>query len=187
VIEPLDRRPPSLFRFLRPWLGLLVLATFALFMIALVVPGIATAATRWYLVGVAALATLATLRAIAARFPAYQRSKSGLFGQRQRVSDEQPQRLREIERLVAYSRWSGSDYDERLRPILYEIASQRLAAYRSVAVDTEPVTARSLLGENVWALIAPVQLSTPADRTITIAELEAVVTALEGIGATARH
>jgi hypothetical protein len=187
VIESPDRQSRSLLRFLRPWLGLLVLATFALFMTALVVPGMASAAIRWYLVGVAALATLATLRTIAARFPAYQRSGNNPFGQRTQDSDEQPQRLREIRRLVAYSRWSGSDYDERLRPILYEIARQRLAAYRSVAVDTDTASARSLLGENVWALLAPAQQGAPVDRTITMAELEAVVTALEGIGATARH
>src|SRR5512145_2442962 len=108
-MEPPDRRSRSLVRLLRPWLILLVLATFALLMIALVLPGMAIAAVRWYLVGVAALATLATLQAIAAQFPAYQRSRTDPIGQRPRDSDEQPQRLREIERLVAYSRWSGSD------------------------------------------------------------------------------
>jgi hypothetical protein len=181
-----DRRSSSPFRFLRPWLGLLVLATFSLVLIALVVPGLAMAAARWYLVGVAALATLATLRAIAARFPAYRRSRNDRFGQRPRDADEQPQRLREIERLVAYSRWSGTDFDERLRPILYEVARQRLAAYRSVAVETEPTAARALLGDRIWALIAPMQPNS-VERTITTAELEAVVTALEGIGATTGH
>jgi hypothetical protein len=187
VIELPDRRSGSLLRLLRPWLALLILATLALLMIALVAPGMAPAAARWYLVGVAALATLATLRTIAARFPAYRRARHAPFGPRSRDADEQPQRLREIERLVAYSRWSGTDYDERLRPILYEIASQRLAAYRSVTVEADPAAARSLLGEKIWALIAPAQQTKPVDRTITITELEAVVTALEGIGATARH
>jgi hypothetical protein len=156
-------------------------------MITLVLPGMAAVAVRWYLVGVTALATLATLQAIAARFPAYRKSASDPFGLRRRESDEQPQRLREIERLVAYSRWSGSDYDERLRPILFAIARQRLAAYRSVAVDSDPGAVRLLLGDNVWALIAPAPQTSGGDRTITIAELEAVVTALEGIGATARR
>ncbi len=187
MIELPVRRSRSLLRLLRPWLALLILATLALLMIALVVPGMAPAAARWYLVGVATLATLATLRAIAARFPAYRRSVNDPNGRRSRDADEQPQRLREIERLVAYSRWSGTDYDERLRPILYEIARQRLAAYGSVTVGTDPAAARLLLGENIWALIAPAEQTKPVDRTITIAELEAVVTALEGIGATARH
>ena len=187
MIELPDQRSRSLLRLLRPWLALLILATLALLMIALVVPGMAPAAARWYLVGAASLATLATLRAIAARFPANRRSRNDPFGARTRDSDEQPQRLREIERLVAYSRWSGSDYDERLRPILYEIASQRLAAYRSVTVEADPAAARSLLGEHVWALIAPAQQAKTVDRTITNAELEAVITALEGIGAAARH
>jgi hypothetical protein len=168
-------------------LTLLVLATFALFMVALVLPGMAPVAVRWYLVGAATLATLATLRAIAARFPTYRRSGTDPFGQRSGNADEQPQRLREIERLVAYSRWSGSDYDERLRPILYAIAAQRLAAYGSVTLEADPKAARSVLGEHVWTLIAPAQQTKPVDRTITIAELEAVVTALEGIGATARR
>src|SRR3954470_563924 len=156
-MEPGDRRSQSPFRLLRPWLALLVPATLALLMIALVAPGMATAAVRWYLVAVAALASLATLRALAARLPTYQPAGTHPFRQRSRDSDEQPQRLREIERLVAYSRWSGTDYDERLRPILYEVARQRLAAYRSVAVETDPAAARALLGDFTWALIAPMQ------------------------------
>lgn len=186
-MESPARRSPSLLRLLRPWLATLVLATLVLLLIALVLPGMASAAVRWYLVGIAALATLATLRAIEARFPRYRRSRNEPFAQRPQDPDEQPQRLREIERLVAYSRWSGTDYDERLRPILYDVARQRLAAYRSVDVEADTAAARALLGENVWSLIAPLQQPKPVDRTIAIGELETVVAALEGIGATAHH
>jgi hypothetical protein len=178
----LGRRPPSLFQILRPWLWLLVPATIALVLIALVTPGLTMVALRLYLVGVTALAALATLRAIATRFPAYRRSRSDLFGHRQPEANELPQRLREIERLVAYSRWSAADYEERLRPILYDIARQRLSAYRSVAVGADPAAARAVLGDRVWTLIAPVQHDAADQRVITIADLELVVTALEGLG-----
>jgi hypothetical protein len=186
LIEQSERRSRPLLRLLRPLLALLTLATLALLLIAVVLPGLATAAVRWYLVGVAALSSLATLRAIGARFPTHRRPPNDPFAPRPKDSGAPPQRLREIERLVAYSRWSGSDYDERLRPILYDIARQRLAAYRSIVIETDPTAARALLGEQVWALIAPVPLKT-LDRTITIAELESVIAALEGIGVTARH
>jgi hypothetical protein len=182
-----DRPSPSLFQLIRPWIALVVLATIAVILVAMVMPGLATVAVRWYLVGIATLATLATLHAIARRFPAYQRSRNDPFGRQPRNADEQPQRLREIDRLVAYSRWSAADFDQRLRPILYAIARQRLAAYRSVAIDDDPEAARTLLGERTWSLIAPAQSPERTDRIITIAELGAVVTTLEGIDATPRH
>jgi hypothetical protein len=185
-VDSIGHRSPSMAQILRPWLGLLVLATFALALIAIVMPGRAPVALHWYLVLVATMATLATMQAIVKRFPDDRRSRNDPFGRRPPEADEQPQRLREIERLVSYSRWSAADYDERLRPILYEIARQRLAAYGSIAIDTDPAAARTLLGERVWTLISPVQTGEPVDRLITIPELETVVTVLEGMSATAR-
>jgi len=179
------RRPQSFFQLIRRRIWLIVLATIALVLIAAVVPGVAMLAVRWYLVGVAVLATVGTIQAIAARFPAYDRSRENPFARRSRDSDELPQRLREIDRLVAYSRWSAVDYDERLRPILYAIARQRLAAYRSIASETDPAAARALLGERVWALIAPRRTGRDA-RVLSVAELGTIVTALEGIDAAPR-
>lgn len=181
------RRSRSLFRLVRPWLGLLSVATLALFVIAVVVPGLAILALRWYLVGVAVLAAAATMQAILTRFPTHERSRDNPFARPPGDLDEQPQRLREIERLVSYSRWSAADYDERLRPILYAIARQRLSAYRSISVDTEAGAAETLLGTSVWALIAPSQGGERADRMINLAELGTVVAALEGINAAPRH
>ena len=181
------RRNRSLFRLLRPWLGLLAVATLALFLIAVVVPGLAPLVLRLYLVGVAVLAAAATMQAILSRFPSYDRSRDNPFARPPEKLDEQPQRLREIERLVSYSRWNAADYDERLRPILYAIARQRLSAYRSISIDADARAAEALLGTSVWVLIAPSHGSERADRMINLAELGIVVAALEGINAAPRH
>jgi hypothetical protein len=171
-------------RLLMPVIGLVALATLVLILVVLIVPGWAAAALRWYLIGIAALAALATLRAIASRYPPYPAARRNPFARPPREPDEQPQRLREIDRLVSYSRWSPVDFNERLRPILYAIAAQRLAAYRSVAIATDPAAARTALGERVWSIISPKATSEGHAQVLDLADLRLVVTTLEGINAT---
>ncbi|HET9059642.1 MAG TPA: hypothetical protein VFN61_06950, partial [Acidimicrobiales bacterium] len=48
----------------------------------------------------------------------------------------------------------GDALETRLRPLLREIAAQRLAAHRGIGLLTEPSAACELLGEDLFALVS---------------------------------
>jgi hypothetical protein len=65
-----------------------------------------------------------------------------------------------------------------LRPLLRAIATQRLAAYRSVELDGD--AARDVLGERVWAFLTMDSLETARrDRAVDLADLSVTVERLE--------
>ena len=71
----------------------------------------------------------------------------------------------------------------RLRPVLREIAAQRLRVKYGVDLDREPGRAQELIGAEAWELVRP-QRPPPADRLAhgpTLASLDLVVTELEEI------
>ena len=75
--------------------------------------------------------------------------------------------------------WGAVDADrfrERVRPLLVELADDRLRTRRGVDPDTDPEHAREILGEPLWQL-----RTAPPARSPSRAELTALVTALERI------
>lgn len=71
----------------------------------------------------------------------------------------------------------------RLRPRLREITADRLATNHSVAMDEATESTRRLLGDEAWELLRP-DREPPRDRLgpgMSVAELERIVTAVEGI------
>ncbi len=71
----------------------------------------------------------------------------------------------------------------RLRPVLREIAAQRLRVRYGVDLDREPGRAQELIGAEAWEVVRP-QRPPPADRLArgpTVASLDLVVTELEEI------
>ena len=75
--------------------------------------------------------------------------------------------------------WGSADPDrfrERVRPLLVELATDRLRSRRGVDLRSQPDHARRILGEPLWQL-----MTGPLDRSPSRAELARMVDALERI------
>jgi hypothetical protein len=95
--------------------------------------------------------------------------------------------LAAIDRLLALSISSAEDAHLRLRPLVLDIARQRLADHTGVRIDAAPEAAAAALGPEVWELVRP-DRPRPDDRRargISPADLRAIVESLERIGAPA--
>jgi hypothetical protein len=91
--------------------------------------------------------------------------------------------LAAVDRLLALSVASAEDEHLRLRPLVLEIATQRLADHTGVRIDAAP-DAAAILGEETWELVRP-DRERPADRRargIAPGRLRAVIESLERIG-----
>jgi hypothetical protein len=92
-----------------------------------------------------------------------------------------PQRLGELERDVGFALGQAIDV-ERLRPVLREVAAQRLAAH-GIDLDLDPGPAAARLGTELWELVRQ-DHALPRDRHgpgIEPAALRAIVERLEGL------
>jgi hypothetical protein len=73
------------------------------------------------------------------------------------------------------------DFHVRLRPVLREIASQRLSSRRGIELDSQPDLARAAIGEEAYELLRPGRL--PPERRfdpgVDAATLHHVLDALE--------
>jgi hypothetical protein len=93
--------------------------------------------------------------------------------------------LAAVDRLLALSVSSAEDEHLRLRPLVLEIATQRLADHTGVRIDAAPDAAAAILGEETWELVRP-DRERPVDRRargIAPDRLRAVIESLERIGA----
>ena len=94
---------------------------------------------------------------------------------------ERPEQLVRLERQVALARAAAFDVHYRLRPVLREIARDRLWRRRALELDGEQPAARAALGEAVWELVQP-NRTPPADTFapgMGVSELREVVRTLE--------
>jgi hypothetical protein len=92
--------------------------------------------------------------------------------------------LAAVDRLLSVSISSAEDEHVRLRPVVRDIAAQRLADHAGVRMEAAPDAAAAILGPEAWELVRP-DRPPPADRRargIAPARLRAVVESLERIG-----
>jgi hypothetical protein len=92
--------------------------------------------------------------------------------------------LAAVDRLLALSVSSAEDEHRRLRPLVLDIARQRLADHRGVLIDADPKAAARALGPQTWELVRP-DRPAPSDRRargMAPERLRAVVESLERIG-----
>lgn len=61
--------------------------------------------------------------------------------------------LARIDRLVVLGGSNAFDLHYRLRPLLRDLAADRLSAGHGVSLDREPERAQGLLGEELWELV----------------------------------
>jgi hypothetical protein len=93
-------------------------------------------------------------------------------------------RLRELERIehdVVQGAANPLDLHRRLRPLLRQIATHRLAIRHGVALDADDGHAQRLLGDEAWALLRPGR-ELPDERRgprLSIHGIEAIVDRLE--------
>lgn len=97
-----------------------------------------------------------------------------------------PDRLRELARLereVSLGSTHAFDFHVRVRPHLRAVAEHRLESRRGLRLDDGSPAVRSLLGEELWALLRP-DLRPPDDRLgpgLPLPRLRAALERLEAI------
>jgi hypothetical protein len=94
--------------------------------------------------------------------------------------------LASLDRLLSLSVANAEDVHGRLRPLVTEIARQRLADHTGVRLDADPEAAAAALGPDTWELVRP-DRPRPLDRRargLAPERLRAIVESLERIGAT---
>jgi hypothetical protein len=99
------------------------------------------------------------------------------------VSPQRPAELERLEREVYLSLGNSFHLHHRLRPLLREIAENRLLLRHGLDLDRRPDEAHALLGDTAWSWLRP-DHPEPLDRWAPgppIAELTAVIDALERI------
>ena len=96
---------------------------------------------------------------------------------------QRPAELERLEREVYLSLGTSFHLHHRLRPLLREIAENRLLLRHGLEIDRRPEDARALLGDTAWSWLRP-DRPEPVDRWGAgppITELTAIVDALERI------
>ena len=139
-------------RFVLP--GVVLAMSGALVAVAVSLPGERTRALAAYLLALAALGVVASLRAVLRP----RRASGSAFEAALAVRSARPERLRSLERMehdCIQGLANPVDLHRRLRPILREVAGQRLAARHGIELDQRPEAARALLGEEAWELVRP--------------------------------
>ena len=103
-----------------------------------------------------AAVVLAGVLVVQDAFPTARTSALAAALSRRRAPDpHRPHGLVAIERLVILAEAAAFDLHYRLRPILREIAAQRLADSRGLSLDGGGPQVERVLGEGLWALVRP--------------------------------
>jgi len=160
-----------------------LLATAAVVVVSLLVPGRAELALHVYLLVLASLALGFLIRVLRRRYPMAAASPFDL-GLRVRERDDVvlPE-LARLEREVTLSTTTAFDLHFRLRPVLRRISARMLFSRRGIELERQPDAARTLLGEELWELVRP-DREPPRDRAgpgLELSSLRTMVDALEAL------
>ena len=162
------------------WIVVGTLATLVLIAVAWLVPGQTDLVARAYIPLIAGIAISARVREILDASPSASRPRRR---RRRALSRGRLKELRRIEATLSVSPSSAKETYHRLRPILREIAADRLEVRRRIALDDDPVRARAVLGDEAWALLRP-DLPMPEDRSLpgpSLIRSEKIVASLEAL------
>jgi hypothetical protein len=90
--------------------------------------------------------------------------------------------LDRIDRLVVLGAANEFDFHYRLRPLLRQLAADRLYGHYGFELDRDPERARELLGDELWQLVSPErQVGRRTGPGLPPAELTAHVERLEAL------
>lgn len=166
-------------RALRSVLWAAALGTLPFVLALIFLPGRRDLALDLYLLLIATGAVSALVQALAQAAP---RAEAEPPSPPRRSMQRLPE-LERTERAVLLSASTAFDVHYRLRPILREVAAQRLAARRGLSLDQDAAASRSVVGDETWELVRP-EREPPEVRFgpgIVARELREVVAALERI------
>jgi hypothetical protein len=136
-----------------------------------------------YILAIGGIALLALVGFATERDPESRRSIYDQAIEPREPVAERPQELTRMEREVALGIDSAFYAHFRLRPLLREIADQRLESRFGATVDDPPSDARTSLPEDAWELFEPERVAprNPHAPGIERARLREIVDALERI------
>ena len=171
-------------RLLSGWTTLVVLAVLALAAVSFFAPGHRHVALDAFVLYLGGLGLAAGARATRAASPeVHEPSLAVELLDPLDVLPERPTELQRLERDVYLSLNTSFYLHHRLRPILREIASNRLLLRHGVDLERRPDAAEAIVGETVWSWLRP-DREAPSDRWAPgppLEELRVVVDALERI------
>ena len=102
---------------------------------------------------------------------------------RRRSPEDVPKELVRIEAALSVSSSSTRQAYQRLRPLLRDIAEDRLDVRRGIALDDEPARAHAALGDEAWSLLRP-DHPVPKDHSRSgpsSSDVEKIVSTLEAV------
>jgi hypothetical protein len=161
------------------WVVVGTLATLVLIAVVWLIPGQTDLVARAYIPLIAGIAISVRVREILDASPSASRPRRR---RRPPPRDRLPD-LRRLEATLAVSPSSAKETYHRLRPILREIAADRLEVGRRIDLDEEPIRARDALGDEAWAYLRA-DVPMPEDRSLpgpSLIRTEEIVASLEAI------
>jgi len=166
------------------WKVLVVLAVAALAGVSFFFPGRRHVALDVFIVFLGGLGLAAAVRATRAASPeVHKPSLVDELAKAPEVLPERPAELKRLERDVHLSLDSAWHLHRHLRPMLREVAANRLLLGHGLDLDGRPEDARAVLGDPAWSWLRP-DRPEPSDRWAPgppLAELALVIDALERI------
>jgi len=154
------------------------LATIAFFVARFALPGWRDFLLDAYVLLVGALAVLTAVLAIREAFPPSQGSALAAALDVEPPVPVRPPDLERTERLLTIGSSTAFDFHFRLRPILREVAEQRLADRRGLRLDSGGPAVEEALGAELWELVRP-DREAPAQRYRADVDRDAVGRAIE--------
>jgi hypothetical protein len=159
------------------------LASLALIVMRVVLPGWKELETDVYVLTVGAMALLAAILATRRAFPVEEGSSLAVALEREERAPVRPPDLERTERILSMAATTAFDLHFRLRPVLREVAEQRLADRRGLRLDSGDPRVVEACGEELWEVVRP-DREAPDHRYqpgLRHAALEHVVERLEAI------
>jgi len=160
-----------------------VLATAALIVVRFVQPGRQELELDVYVLTVGAMALLAAILATRRAFPQEEESAIAAALERDEPAAVRPPDLERTERMLTMAATTAFDLHFRLRPVLREVAEQRLADRRGLRLDSGDARVQAACGEELWEVVRP-EREAPDHRSLPGLPAEAlhrVVERLESI------
>jgi hypothetical protein len=132
-----------------------VLATAALIVVRVVQPGRHELELDVYVLTIGAMALLAAILATRRAFPPEEGSAIAAALERDERVPVRPPDLERTERMLSMAATTAFDLHFRLRPVLREVAEQRLADRRGLRLDSADARVQETCGEELWEIVRP--------------------------------
>jgi hypothetical protein len=132
-----------------------LLATIALIVFRVVLPGWKELELDVYVLAVGAMALLAAILATRRAFPMEEHSALAEALEREERPPVRPPDLERTERMLSMATTTAFDLHFRLRPVLREVAEQRLADRRGLRLDSGDPRVQEVCGDELWEVVRP--------------------------------